>query len=175
MSPEQALGRQSRIDARADLFSVGALVFRALSGRRIHEKETSFETLMAASRDPAPRLAQAIPGAGPALAAAVDRAMAFDPDARWQTAREMFEALRAAYVELEGARGRLRRRSMPSSGSLDVSVAWGADSRPSAVEDVAFGAHRDEALARERMRTRGILEGLSGVSVVVDPDVTIED
>ena len=44
-------------------------------------------------------LATVLPEAGPLLVAAVDRALAFDKNARWQNARAMFEALRAAYDE----------------------------------------------------------------------------
>ncbi len=88
----------------------------------------------------------------------------------------MFEALRLAYDELlRSPSAVLRRSRVPSRNSIDVSIAWEDDSRSSAVVDVAFGANRDEALARERMRTREIIEGLSGISVVVDSQITVQD
>ncbi len=64
MSPEQARGRQDKVDARSDIFSVGAVLFRAISGKRIHEKPTAFDMTMAAARDAAPPLASALPDAG---------------------------------------------------------------------------------------------------------------
>lgn len=176
MSPEQARGQQDKVDARSDLFSVGAVLFRAISGTRIHEKAIPFDMIVAAARDPAPPLASALPDAGPALAAAVDRALAFDPERRWQTAREMFEGLRLAYEELTRDPSVVARRSqVPAGDSIDVSIAWEDDTKSSAIVDVAFGANRDQALARERMRTREIIEGLSGISVVVDPETTLQD
>ena len=40
MAPEQARGKIDDVDARSDLFSVGAVMFKAMTGRRIHEKPT---------------------------------------------------------------------------------------------------------------------------------------
>jgi serine/threonine protein kinase len=48
MAPEQARGLGDQIDARTDLFAVGAVLFRALSGRPIHAKDTPFDTTIAA-------------------------------------------------------------------------------------------------------------------------------
>jgi hypothetical protein len=107
------------------------------------------------------------------LVKAVDRALAFEPVGRWQSAHEMFEALRAAHEELQSASG-ATRNDAPGRVSIDVSVTWQADSE-SPVVDVAFGANRDQAMMRERMRTREIIEGLSGISVVVDPETTLKD
>jgi serine/threonine protein kinase len=172
MAPEQARGHQELIDARTDLFSVGAVVFRAVTGRRIHEKQTDFEMTVAAAKMHAPSLAHALPGAGPAFVAAVDRALAFDPSDRWQTARAMFEALRAAYDEL-------RRRPMaPRSVKANLrSVHFEqpeATHAPSLVVDVAFGDGHDQALSVERRRTLEIVQSLSGISVVVEPDTRRE-
>jgi hypothetical protein len=52
---------------------------------------------------------------------------------------------------------------------VDVPVTFEADS-PSLVVDVAFGPDHDDAVARERARTREVIEGLSMVSVVVEPE-----
>jgi eukaryotic-like serine/threonine-protein kinase len=164
MAPEQARGVPEEVDARADLFSVGAVVLRALSGSPVHQKSTPFNTIIAAMKDPAPPFATAVPGAGPLLAAAVDRALAFHKDARWASARAMGEAVRAAYDEA-------RRRPLPpplatarpgSGEGLDASIAFDLveEVAPSLVVEVAFGAHHEEAIDLERQRTRDVIEGM---------------
>jgi serine/threonine-protein kinase len=171
MAPEQARGKTDEVDHRTDIFSLGAVMFRALSGRRVHEKANAFDTTMAAMTDPAPLLASVLQGAPPLLCAVVDRALAFDKNSRWGTAREMFDALRAAYEEARGRRPPLPppRPAAPSAVTIDVPISI---EEPSLVVDVAFGDRHDEAIARERQRTREVIEGLSSLSIVVAPDAT---
>ena len=162
MAPEQARGTPDQVDARSDLFSLGAVIFRAISGRRLHEKENAFDMTVAAMKEHAPSLATVLPDAGPLLVAAVDRALAFDQSARWQDARTMFEALRAAYDEQRRRPPPAAQSHGPSPGgdSIDVSVQYEGD-EPSIVVDLAFGEQHDEAMERERQRTREVLDGLA--------------
>ena len=171
MSPEQARGKTDELDRRADLFSMGAVMFRALTGRRIHEKANAFDTTMAAMTDPAPPLATALPGAPPRLSLAIDRALAFQKEQRWGTAREMFDALRAAYDEVRGRTPPLPPVRAPEPSAVTIDVPISID-EPSLVVDVTFGEHHDEAIARERQRTREVIDGLSTLSVVVSPEAT---
>lgn len=161
MAPEQARGHSDQIDGRTDIFSVGAVLFRAISGRRVHEKKNTFDMTLAAMKDPAPSLATVVPDAGPALVHAVDRALAFEKDRRWQSAKEMFDALRAAYEELT-------QSGPASTASVDVPLTFEGDGAPSLVVDVAFGAEHDDAVARERSRTRDVLDAMSEVSIAID-------
>src|SRR3984957_19379877 len=43
MAPEQARGTPDQVDPRTDLFAVGAVVFRAVSGKRIHERQNAVD------------------------------------------------------------------------------------------------------------------------------------
>ncbi len=166
MSPEQARGKTDLVDARADIFSLGAVMFRALTGRRIHEKATAFDTTMAGMTDRAPSLASVMPEARPRLVAAVDRALTFEREGRWQTSREMFEALREAYAEDKRARSSSSVHAAPSQSSIDVPITV-EEEQSSLVVDVAFGSQHDAAMERERQRTREVIEGLSSLSIVV--------
>jgi serine/threonine protein kinase len=167
LAPEQAQGLPDEVDPRTDIFAVGAVMFRAISGRTIHDQPTPMEALMAAMKEPAPMLADVVPGAAPALAAVVDKALAFDKQNRWRSAREMLEALRSVYASLR------RRPPLPAtsavawrSGGTTEPISVEADgSPPSLVAEVAFGARHDEALARERERTNEVLEAISAPSV----------
>jgi serine/threonine-protein kinase len=162
MSPEQARGMPDEIDARADLFAVGALIFRAVTGRPVHEKATPFDTIMAAMKEAAPPFATAAPGVGPILAAAMDGALAFDKKARWQSARDMAQAIRAAYDEARRRPPPLPARR-PARGSVgnEEAVFLDAVDAPSFVVEVAFGDKHDEEIERERQRTRQATEGIT--------------
>jgi serine/threonine-protein kinase len=87
MSPEQALGQP--IDARSDIFSLGAILYELIAGRRAFDGASIEDTLgqVIAAR-PTP-LEQLRPDTPPALIAVVQRALAKDPGQRYQSAAEM--------------------------------------------------------------------------------------
>jgi serine/threonine-protein kinase len=93
MSPEQALGR--KIDARSDVFSIGTILYELLAHRRAFEGKTIEETLaLVVTCKPAP-LAELRPELPRALIDIVERALAKEPDDRYQTAGELRNALAA--------------------------------------------------------------------------------
>jgi eukaryotic-like serine/threonine-protein kinase len=96
MAPEQALGRWKLVDARSDLFAVGASLFNLLTGRRIHGGETITEVLVAAATQPVAPVQSVDPSLPAALCAVLDRALAFDRDGRFADARTMHAAMRSA-------------------------------------------------------------------------------
>jgi hypothetical protein len=89
MAPEQALGRTSEVDARTDLWAVGATMFNLLTGRDVHLGETGSEQLVHTATRPAPSLARVMPEAPLLLVQIVDRALAFDADRRYPDAAAM--------------------------------------------------------------------------------------
>jgi eukaryotic-like serine/threonine-protein kinase len=95
MAPEQARGRVEQVDERTDIWSVGATMFRLLSGHLVHERATNQECAIATATEPAPSLASLSDGTPRGLCAVVDRALSFDPAQRFASAREMLSALRA--------------------------------------------------------------------------------
>ncbi|HET9959285.1 MAG TPA: protein kinase [Polyangiaceae bacterium] len=95
MPPEQALGRRAEVDARVDLFALGATLFRLHSGRRIHEAESDAELLMCMASKPAPPLSSVLPSAALGFCQIVDLALAFARDARYPDARTMQSDVRA--------------------------------------------------------------------------------
>ncbi len=102
MSPEQAQGRV--VDARADLYSLGAVLFEALSGKPPLQADSYTALLITIVTEPAPSLAARRPDVHPGLAALVDRTMAKDPGARFASAREMADAIRSlGLVEKDSA------------------------------------------------------------------------
>lgn len=100
MPPEQAMGLPDQIDARSDIFTMGALMFRTLSGRHIREQTKGDERLMAAMLEPAPSLLSVMPHAPAEVAALVDRALAFSRNDRFPTAASMRAAVISTYEAL---------------------------------------------------------------------------
>ena len=93
VAPEQAGGRVREIDARTDIYSVGALMFTLLSGREVYEARTSTEAIIFAATRPARSIRDVHPGLPSALAQVVDVALCFERERRWSTAAEMRAAL----------------------------------------------------------------------------------
>jgi serine/threonine-protein kinase len=95
MSPEQALGKKT-IDHRTDLWSLGVVLYEALTGVTPHgDAETVGELLVRICSHP-PRVVQEhAPWVTPDVAAIVHRALALDPAARFATAAEMYGAIKA--------------------------------------------------------------------------------
>ncbi len=102
MPPEQARGRWDEVDGRSDLWAVGATMFTLLTGRSLHDEGTLNEQLLAAMTKPCAPIASVAPEVPAAVAALVDRALAFDRVDRWQNAGEMQLAVRTAYQALVG-------------------------------------------------------------------------
>ncbi|HEX3772400.1 MAG TPA: serine/threonine-protein kinase [Polyangiaceae bacterium] len=91
MSPEQARGEP--IDARSDLFAAGVLLFELTTGRRLFKAASEYETFKLICERDLPLPSSVRPGYPAELEAIVMRALARDPEARWQSAREMQAAL----------------------------------------------------------------------------------
>lgn len=98
MSPEQI--KAGEVDGRSDIYSVGALMFRMLTGQLLHgTADGTFEILRAHLSDRAPRLREVAPKGTvipPALEAIVARCLEKRPGDRYQTMAELAGALAAA-------------------------------------------------------------------------------
>ena len=95
MPPEQARARWNEVDARSDIWSVGATLIALLLGRRPRVAETPNEELLMSMTQPLPSLTTLMPDAPAWLVKVIDKAVAFERADRWQSAREMQLALRA--------------------------------------------------------------------------------
>jgi serine/threonine-protein kinase len=91
MSPEQIKGE--RADARADVFSLGAVFYELLSGRKAFAGKGVTQIMMnVLGSEPAP-LADVAPQVPDALARVVERCLRKDPPLRYQSAGELWAAL----------------------------------------------------------------------------------
>src|SRR5690606_28777065 len=94
MAPEQTQG--DGFDRRADLFSVGVVLWEILAEVRLFKGTTEAETLKRLLHDPIPPLRSVMPDVPPALDAVCERALARDPAHRFATAAEMADAIETA-------------------------------------------------------------------------------
>ncbi len=94
MAPEQGQGR--RVDGRADIYSLGIVLYEMLTGRVPYEAETPLAVVLKHVTEPLkmPRLIN--PDIPESVEIVILKALAKEPDHRYQTAGEMATALRTA-------------------------------------------------------------------------------
>jgi formylglycine-generating enzyme required for sulfatase activity/tRNA A-37 threonylcarbamoyl transferase component Bud32 len=92
MPPEQARGEE--VDARADVYAVGAILYTLLEGKPPFPRGNAAEVLAAVLREGPPRIAHQTPGVPRDLAGIVDKAMAREASARYPDAGALLEDLR---------------------------------------------------------------------------------
>ncbi|HEY2509587.1 MAG TPA: serine/threonine-protein kinase, partial [Polyangiaceae bacterium] len=124
MAPEQLRGRD--LDVRADMFSVGVVLFEMLAGRRPWFSAETADELTAIERGEIASLLECRPDLPPGLAAAVDRMLALDRRDRYA---DCDAALRAIAHFSAGETGSLRLASL-------LELAIGSES-PDAIAKVS--------------------------------------
>lgn len=93
MSPEQV--RSSRVDARTDIFSLGAVLYETISGRRAFARPTAAETMAAILNEDPPDLLDTGRAVPTEVGQLLAHCLAKDPEQRFQTARDLAFALSA--------------------------------------------------------------------------------
>jgi serine/threonine-protein kinase len=114
MSPEQALGEE--IDPRSDLYSVGVILFQMLTRTLPFSADTPMGVAFKHVTEDVPSVLDRNPGADPALAEVCRLAMQKKRADRFQSARELRTALRAALRD--------RGESPADSRFVDAGAAW---------------------------------------------------
>ena len=100
MSPEQARGDIEHLDARTDVYAVGAMLYRLLAGVAPYDRPgaarlRAHETLSALYEGPPPPLAELAPDAPAELVAIAEKAMAREAGERYADMQGLAEDLRA--------------------------------------------------------------------------------
>jgi serine/threonine-protein kinase len=96
MSPEQVTA-QKVVDLRSDLWSLGVVAFEALTGRRPYDGPSFGALAVKIATGESPRPSHENPALPPSVDAWFARACAREPSARFSSARELSDHLRAAF------------------------------------------------------------------------------
>ncbi len=89
MAPEQAAGQHHALDARTDVYALGAVLYQLLTGSRPFESLSRLDVIQTVVKDAPPSPESLCPQIPAALATICKRAMAREPSARYHTAREL--------------------------------------------------------------------------------------
>jgi eukaryotic-like serine/threonine-protein kinase len=98
LSPEAAQGFP--VDGRTDIFCVGIILWELLANRRLFAGDTDYETVRLVQTAEVPSLRQWNPRVPAQLEAVLAKALAADPDRRYQTARELGQDLNTVLFKL---------------------------------------------------------------------------
>jgi len=164
MSPEQALG-DTTLDARSDLYSMGAVLFQMLTGAPPFEGETSQEIVAKHIADPPPAPIAVNPRVPQWLSDAVLRCLAKKPSERFQSAAEMLGALEQGMASMPPAA--VSRAQAAAAAGATVKMESGqrrASTAPEMPAAAAAPAAPAASLARSRTWLWG---GLAAVGALV--------
>lgn len=177
MPPEQVKGMD--VDARVDLFAVGATMFRLIARRRVHEARSESEMLVKMATEPAPPLAEVAPHVPAGVAMVVDRALAFERDRRYPDAATMQRDVRAVregraplYAEERLRAGDRPQDKQPSAagvalagGAAAGAFAFSPTSATMAAPDATVAASDDATVSAPG---GSLAAGAAGVAVTSD-------
>ena len=127
MAPEQAFGERD-VDARADIWSLGVILFECSSGRKPIEGETLGQVFKMITAGTLPALKHVAPHLPPAFIEMVEGMMKRDRDRRQASLREPFELLRSWSSASE--RGFGAAVSLPPSALASAAQGLGASAVP---------------------------------------------
>jgi serine/threonine-protein kinase len=120
MAPEQAMG--SKVDHRADIYSVGAILYRMSTGRCAHEREDPAQTLSALLTEEPARPREIAPHISGAFELVIQRAMSRDVETRYQSMLELEAELAAFVVDPRGSTSEPAESSSTAVGVLDTGM-----------------------------------------------------
>lgn len=142
MAPEQARGLAD-IDERSDVYSIGVIMFRALSASHPYRAPNVGDLLIMKVTQDAPRLDSVLPSIGTPIADFVAKALERDRDKRFKDAREMLGELRMLALDISELADtsvvhevNLARMSIPPSS---IPAAPASSNPPEGTKTVAIG------------------------------------
>ncbi len=151
MSPEQLLGEP--VDGRADVYALGCVLYEMLAGHVPYDAPTPMAILTAKVTATVPTMPGAVPGA---VLAVLHRALMREADERFQSARELSDALESARGGLTSVSALPVRGARRTEVSNDaIAVLAFASMSPDATDE-----HLGDGIAEALMHALARLDGL---------------
>ena len=168
VSPEQIRGE--RIDGRADVYSLGCVLYECLAGERPFARDSEVATLWAHVNEPPPSLATAHPELGSEIDSVMARALAKAPGDRYRSCGELVASARAALGLPDASspstrrRPKRARRLTPSRWPVRVRALAGASAAVVVLAVVAAAVllRGSDGLAGIRPLSVGVIDPSSG-------------
>jgi len=114
MSPEQA--DSHKVDERSDIFSLGAVLYEMITGRRAFAGDSKLSTLASVLHNEPKPVSQSTEGVSRDVERIIMRCLRKDPERRWQSMADLKVALEDALEEVESG------KAIVSTGVATVSV-----------------------------------------------------
>ncbi len=162
VSPEQAQALE--LDHRTDIYSLGCILYEAVTGQRPFPAKTAVKMLSAhVYEEPAPPSEVAPGQVSPSLERVIYKAMAKEPEARFQDAHQMYAALEAVQRELEEKRG------LASTGEVALSTSGhrrqgGGDAQAAAL---SVGRQKSSQTNQSKELVRALIWAIVGAVVML--------
>jgi eukaryotic-like serine/threonine-protein kinase len=156
MSPEQARGL--KVDARTDIFSLGVVLYEMISGRAPFQGATTSDVIAAILTEEPPPLAPYLAGVPEKFQWIVDKALAKDREARYQTAAALLADLKKLQKQLE-----FRLEQQPYAPPLQSRVGTTAATAMQTVIDTGDRQLRQPTDASLAQRTSGVAGIVTGI------------
>jgi tRNA A-37 threonylcarbamoyl transferase component Bud32/dipeptidyl aminopeptidase/acylaminoacyl peptidase len=173
MAPEQIEGRDA--DARTDIFALGCVLYELVTGKRAFEGKTASSVMAAVLATEPRRISDLVPLTPPPLEMIVARCLEKDPDARWQSARDV--ALQLKWLIDHPADAAVAAPKPPSYRSLAAGLAIGALVAAAAVVALmTWGGRRTEtagdvtSLGITLPPGLAVVDGSGNPSIALSPD-----
>jgi serine/threonine-protein kinase len=167
MPPEQARG--AKTDHRADIYGVGAMLYRAVTGALPFDAEEASEVLGKVLTEDPPRPRSLAPSIPEALELVIQKAMAKEPDERYSSMHELDDAL--APFDPETSASLSLMPSAPGSGARPVRIEAATMLAPTArsrsTSDVARTT-REAKMARPSLVLLSIVAYVWALACVID-------
>ncbi|GMU70730.1 MAG: protein kinase [Burkholderiales bacterium] len=119
MSPEQVLGQ--KVDSRSDLFSVGVVLYKLVTGQLPFEGDSIISVAMKITQTDPPTVDKLRPDAPLSLRRVIERALKKQPEKRFQTGEEFAQALIGVARELKD-----EEEKKDQGKGISLSVRWAA-------------------------------------------------